>query len=101
MSKCCIIKYEQAQKFRNFPLSLIEVISETDFASSVAVITNVRRVRRGGGALGASAPPPHLGEKFRLEMFKRGEEVPHVPLRYDKIKTKKIGQKEDISKRKG
>ena len=100
MSKCCIIKYEQAQKFRNFPLSLIEVISETDFASSVAVITNVRRVRR-GGALGARAPPPPPGKKFRLEMFKRGEEVPHVPLRYDKIKTKKIGQKEDISKRKG
>ena len=84
-------------KHRSFA---IEVISETDFASSVAVITNVRRVHRGGGALGARAPP-HLGKKFRLEMFKRGEEVPHVPLRYDKIKTKKIGQKEDISKRKG
>ena len=24
----------------------------------------------------------------------------HVPLRYDKIKTKKVGKKEDISKRK-
>ena len=63
-----------------------------------------------GGALGARAPLPHLGKTFRSEMSKRGEKVPpryvgkknvHVPLRYDKIKTKKVGKKEENSKRKG
>ena len=69
-----------------------------------------RRVRRGGGggALGARAPS-HLEKKFRSEMSKRGEKVSpryvgkkntHVPLRCNKIKTKK-GKKKKKSKRKG
>ena len=55
----------------------------------------------GGGALGARAPP-HLGKKFHSKMSKREEKLRpdmsakenvHVPLRYDKIKTKKLGKK--------
>ena len=56
-------------------------------------------------------PPRHLGKKssaqkcpkearkFRPDMSARKNV--HVPLRYDKIKTKKVGKKEDISKIKG
>ena len=54
-------------------------------------------------------PPPRYEEKFRLEKYKRKEgsaricrqEGMHVPLRYDKIKTKKVGKKEGKFKRKG
>ena len=56
-------------------------------------------------------PPPTWKKKFRSEMSKRGEKVPpryvgkkknvHVPLRYDKIKMKKVGKKEEKSKKKG
>ena len=72
-------------------------------------VIDTRRVRRGGGgALGARALP-HLGKKFRSEISKRGEKVPprymakknvHVPLRYDKIKMKKVGKNKKIVKRK-
>ena len=66
-------------------------------------------VRR-GGALGALHPPPHLEKssaqkcpkeerKFRPDMAAKRNV--HVPLRYDKIKTKTVGKKEDKSKRKG
>ena len=68
------------------------------------------RTQGGGGcALGARAPS-HLGKMFRSEMYKRGEKVPpryvrkknvHVPLRYDKMKTKKVGKNKKIVKRKG
>ena len=37
--------------------------------------------------------------KFRPDMSAKNNV--HVPLRYNKIKTKKVGKKEDISKRKG
>ena len=37
--------------------------------------------------------------KFRPDMW--AKKNVHVPLRYDKIKTKKVGRKEDVSKRKG
>ena len=61
----------------------------------------IRRVRR-GGALGARAPPPHLEKssaqkcpkeerKFRPD--KSAKKNVHVPLRYDKVKTKKVGKK--------
>ena len=62
-----------------------------------------------GGARGPCAPP-HLGKKFRPEMSKRGEKVSPryvgkkecaLSLKYDKIKTKKLGEKEENSKRKG
>ena len=54
-------------------------------------------------------PPPHLGKssaqkcpkeerKFRPDMS--AKKNVHVPLRYDKIKTKKVGKKEEKSKRK-
>ena len=56
-----------------------------------------RRVRR-GGALGARALP-HLGKKFRPDMSAKTNV--HVPLRYDRIKMKKVGEKEEKSKRKG
>ena len=61
-----------------------------------------RRVRR-GGALGARAPPPPPGKKisaqkcqkearkFRPDMSAKNNV--HVPLRYDKIKTKKGREK--------
>ena len=64
----------------------------------------------GGGALGASAPPPPPGKKFRSEMSKREEKFHpdtsakkdvQVPLRYHKIKTKKLGKKKKIVKGKG
>ena len=50
--------------------------------------------------------PPSGKKSSASEMSKRGEKVPtkknvHLPLRYDKLKTKKVGKKEDISKRKG
>ena len=69
-----------------------------------------KRVRR-GGALGARAPPPPTWEKssaqkcpkeerkFRPDMSAKTNV--YVPLRYDKIKTKKVGKKEEKSKRKG
>ena len=69
-----------------------------------------RRVRR-GDALGARAPPsptwkkssaqkcPKDESKFRPDMS--AKKNVHVPLRYNKIKTKKVGKKENISKRKG
>ena len=62
-------------------------------------------VGEGGGALGAHAtpPPPHLEKKLCSEIFKRGEEKffpdmsakknMHIPLRYDKIKTKNNREK--------
>ena len=64
-----------------------------------------RRVRVGGGGVHwVHVHPPPPGEKvpLRSEMSKRGEKVPpryltknnvHVPLRYDKIKTKTVGKK--------
>ena len=68
----------------------------------------IRRVRS-GSALGPRAPPTWdkssaqkcLKEerKFRLDMSAKTNV--HVPLRYDKIKTKKVGKKEEKSKRKG
>ena len=75
----------------------------------------IRRVRRGVHSAGCTCtplpPPPHLpgkssaqkcqkeARKFRPDMSAKNNV--HVPLRYDKIKTKKAGKKEDISKRKG
>ena len=62
----------------------------------------------GGGALGARAPPPpgkkvqkcpKEERKLRSDMWSKKNV--HVPLGYDKIKTKKAWKKEDISKRKG
>ena len=61
-----------------------------------------RRVRRAG------APPlPHLGKKFRSGGEKLSsaqicrQKRMRVPLRYNKIKTKKVRKKEEKSKRKG
>ena len=42
---------------------------------------------------------PKEERKFRPDMWSKNNV--HVPLRYDKIKTKKVGKKEDISKGKG
>ena len=63
-----------------------------------------------GGALGARAPPPNW-EKSSAHKFPKEERKfhpdmsvkknVHVPLRYNKIKTKKVGKKEGKSKRKG
>ena len=71
---------------------------------------HTRCVRR-GGALGARAPPPPNLEKSSAQKCSKEERKlrpdmaakrkVHVPLRYDKIKTKKVGKKEDKSKRKG
>ena len=70
-----------------------------------------RRVRR-EGTLGARAPPPpptwekssaqkcpKEERKFRPDMS--AKKNVHVPLRYDKIKAKKVGKKEENSKKKG
>ena len=63
-----------------------------------------------GGGGGVHVHHPHLGKKFRSEMSKKGEKVPpryvgkknvHVPLRYDKMKTKKVGKNKKIVTRKG
>ena len=61
------------------------------------------------GALGARAPPtwekssaqkcPKEERKFRPDMS--AKKKVHVPLRFDKIKTKKVGKKEENSKKKG
>ena len=69
---------------------------------------NQVRTQGGGGALGARAPPtweknsaqkcPKEERKFRPDMS--AKKNVHVPLRYDKIKTKKVGKKEEKSKRK-
>ena len=62
-----------------------------------------------GGGGGARAPS-HLKKKFRSERSKTEEEKfrpvmsakrMHVLLRYDKIKTKKVGRKVEKSKSKG
>ena len=70
-----------------------------------------RRVRR-RSTLGAHVPLPSPtwekcsaqkcpkeGRKFRPDMS--AEKIVHVLLRYNKIKTKKVGKKEEMSKRKG
>ena len=68
-----------------------------------------RRVRKGGGVHVHPPPPPTWEKssarkcpkeerKFRPDMSAKNNV--HVPLRYDKIKTKNVGKKEDISKRK-
>ena len=51
----------------------------------------------GWGAVDACAPLPP-GKKVPLRNVQKNE---HVPLRYDKIKTQKVGKKEEKSKRKG
>ena len=58
----------------------------------------------GGGALGARAPPPHL-EKSSAQKCPKEEKKSrpdmsakknvHVPLRYDKTKTNKVGKKRE------
>ena len=65
----------------------------------------------GGGALGVRAPSPPTWEKssaqkcpkeerkFRPDML--AKKNVHVPLRYHKIKTKKLGKKKKIVKGKG
>ena len=71
-----------------------------------------RRVRKGGGGCtGCTCTPPPTWEKssahkcpkevgkFRPNMS--AKKNVRVPLRYDKIKTKKVGKKEEKSKRKG
>ena len=70
----------------------------------------IRRVRRGGCTGCTCTPPPHLGKSsaqkcrkeernFRPDMSAKRNV--HVPLRYHKIKTKKLGKKEENSKKKG
>ena len=69
---------------------------------------SVQARTQGGGALGARAPPawnkssaqkcPKEERKFRPDIS--AKKNVHVPLRYHKIKTKKLGEKEN-SKRKG
>ena len=65
-----------------------------------------------GGCTGCMCtPPPPPGKKVplrnvpkRRESFAqicRQKKNVHVPLRFDKIKTKKVGKKEEKSKRKG
>ena len=56
------------------------------------------QVRTQGGALGAQKCPKEE-RKFRPDMS--AKKNVHVPLRYDKIKTKKVEKKEENSKRKG
>ena len=46
------------------------------FKYSAAQFAEQARTRGGGDALGARAPPPHPGKKFRSEMSTRGEKVP-------------------------
>ena len=63
----------------------------------------------GGGALGACAPPtwekssaqkcPKEERNFRPDMLAKRNV--RVPLRYHKIKTKRLGKKEENSKKKG
>ena len=68
-------------------------------------------MRTQGGCTGCTCTPsPQTWKKLPLRnVQKRRESSPkyvvkknvHVPRSYDKIKTKKVGEKEDISKRKG
>ena len=64
---------------------------------------------QGGGCTGCRCTPPP--EKNSTQKCPKEERTfrpdmsvnknVHVPLRYDRIKTKKVGKKEDSSKRKG
>ena len=79
-----------------------------DFQVAVSFVHGYRRVRRGGGggALGARASPtlekssaqkcPKEERKFRPNMS--AKKIVHVPLRYDRIKTKKLGGKKKVRK---
>ena len=81
-----------------------------DFQVAVSFVHGYRRVRRGGGggggALGARASPtwekssaqncPKEERKFRPNMS--AKKIVHVPFRYDRIKTKKVGKKKEKSK---
>ena len=69
-----------------------------------------QQARTQGGALGARAPPPTWEKssaqkcpkeerKFRPDMSEKRNV--HVPLRYDKVKTKKVEKKEENSKMEG
>ena len=69
-----------------------------------------RRVRGGGGggALGARAPPTwekksaqKCPKRRKLRPDMSAKKNVHVPLRYHKIKTKKLGKKEENSKERG
>ena len=75
-------------------------------------LSHYRRVRRGGVHwVHVHHPPPPTWKKVPLRNVEKGKEsstqicrqkIMHVLLRYDKIKTKKVGKKEEkISKRKG
>ena len=69
------------------------------------------RTRGGGGALGARAPPSPTWERSSVQKCPKEERNfrpdisaknnVHVPLRYHKIKTKKLGKKEENNERKG
>ena len=61
-------------------------------------------MRLHAGAYAGGTCTPHLEKMFRSVMSKRGEKFRpdisanknvHVPLRYDKIKTNKVGKKEE------
>ena len=84
---------------------------EQQFLFIVMAIASPGAYAGGGGALGARAPPPPPPEKkVPLRNVEKGKEsstqicrrkLMHGPLRYDKIKTKEVGKKEEKSKRKG
>ena len=70
---------------------------QLDFQVAVSFVHGYRRVRRGGGALGARASPtlekssaqkcPKEERKFRPNMS--AKKIVHVPFRYDKLKRKR------------
>ena len=77
---------------------------------NITIMYNIQ-ARTQGGCTGCTCSPPPTWEKrsaqkcpreerkFRPDML--AKKNMHVPLRYDKIKTKEVGKKEENGKRKG
>ena len=83
-----------------------------DFIDALTMILSRRVHRGGGGCTGCTCtPPPPTWEKSSAQKCPKEERKlcpdmsakknVHVPLRFDKIKTKKVGKKEENSKKKG
>ena len=79
-----------------------------DFIDALTMILS-RRVHRGGGVHWVHVHPPWEKssaqkcpkEERKLRPDMSAKKNVHVPLRFDKIKTKKVGKKEENSKKKG
>ena len=93
------------QPYNLCPISVAQMMTSSELPVSAIYKLPSKTgayTRGGGGAQGASAPPPTLEKssaqkcskeerKFHPDMS--AKENVHVPLRYDKINTKTVGKK--------